>query len=88
MAQSTVKVILNWFEFYEVVARDCPKCGPGAIAVRARELLMATVSHAYPEFPDISLELDAVDRYHIELLFQYPEQVWQFVNKYSGQIGN
>ncbi len=78
MAQSTVKVCLNWFEFYETTALDCPRCGLGVIAVRARELLMATVFHSYPEFPDIPLKLDASDRTHLVLIFSNPEQRRQF----------
>lgn len=86
MAQSTVKVCLSWFEFYETAALDCPRCGPGAIAVRARELLMAAVFHAYPEFPDITLELDASDRTHIRLVFSGPEHRRQFAARYSDKI--
>lgn len=88
MAQSTVKVCLSWFEFYETAALDCPRCGPGAIAVRARELLMAAVFHAYPEIPDITLELDASDRMHIRLVFSGSEQRTQFSTRYSDEIDN
>ncbi|MGF6155811.1 hypothetical protein M2267_001039 [Ensifer sp. KUDG1] len=80
-----IKVLFSWPDYYGKAMKWCPGCDDYETGRIARKLLDMAIRKRYPQFPDLTYEIDGSDEDRIEVILASIEDAMLFKLTHGGE---